>query len=670
VSHADGRSLAVLLARSYAAVLAPLLVALLIASCGQLVTQREVSRIDGQVDVFTAASAEALQLLTDAETGARGYQLTGQRPFLEPYQRGVRLYPVAVARARAADRGARASRLLDAQDAAAARWIDGVGEPAAAGRTPDPVAGKRLFDAVRQRNRDVADYAADRRAAAHRQRARLLAGSLLVAGLLALIALGLAVRAARRATAALTGPVQDLVGTLRQLSGGNFSARVGAGGPRELGLVAGAVNHLGAEAEQMAAREAARRRGDGVVRAVQRTILSAADPRDVLRAATAAVGTGLDVDRAYVRLIEDGRPGAAVALWPAGVTLPPVPVVDSPRPTDPFAVQAVPDVRAEPDLPEPWRAYVLALGVRAYLNAPLRDGTEVLGVLTLQQTRGTRPWTDLDREVAGATGREMALALAHVRTVQKQREAVERLTALDRIREAFVSTVSHELRTPLTSIAGYLELLSDGSAGPITERQRRMLDVVGRNTVRLRALIDDLLTLSSVDAGRLTLESAQLDLRDVVASAVTAMQPVAEAGGLALTSDLPAGPLSVRGDRAGLERVLLNLLSNAVKYTPAGGTVTVTGRAAGPAAAISVADTGIGIPAADQAELFSRFFRASNARDSNVPGTGLGLALVRELVERQDGVVELSSEPGLGTTVTLRLPLGQDRNAGSRVGVR
>ena len=664
----EGRPLAGLLTRSYAAVLAPLLLALLVVLTGQLAAGRAAARTERQVDDFTAATAEALQLLTDAETGSRGYQLTGQRAFLEPYQRGLRLYPVAVARARVADPGA--AGLLDAQDAAAARWTAGVGERAAGGRTPDPVEGKRLFDAVRQRNRDLADHAEDRRAAAHRRSAEILAGSVLAGALLALLAVGLAVRAARRATRAVTGPVEDLVATLRQLSRGALAARAAEDGPRELALVAGAVNHLGTEARGMAAREAARRRGDEVVRAVQRTIL-AADSGDVLRAATAAVGTGLHVDRAYVRLVEDGRPGAAVALWPPGTPLPAAgPVVDSPRPADPFAVLAVADVGAEPDLPAAWRAYVLGLGVRAYLNAPLRDGTEVVGVLTLQQTGAPRAWTDLDREVAGAAGREMALALAHVRTVEAQRAAVERLTALERIREAFVSTVSHELRTPLTSIAGYLELLTDGSAGPLTDRQERMLAVVGRNTARLRALIDDLLTLSSVDAGRLELESAPLDLRDVVAAAVTAMRPVADAGGLVLGSDLPAGPLPVLGDRAGLERVLLNLLSNAVKYTPVGGTVTVTGRVAGTAAEVAVADSGIGIPADDQAQLFSRFFRAANARASNLPGTGLGLALVRELVERQDGVVELDSETGRGTTVTLRLPLAGDRNAGDRVGVR
>jgi signal transduction histidine kinase len=311
---------------------------------------------------------------------------------------------------------------------------------------------------------------------------------------------------------------------------------------------------------------------------------------------------------------------------------------------------------------------VLGLGVRAYLNAPLRVGNETLGHLTVQ-SRTPRPWSEADRTLVAAAGREMALALAQARTVDRQREAVERLTALERIREAFVATVSHELRTPLTSIAGYLELLLDRSAGPLTERQARMLGVVDRNTGRLRALIDDLLTLSSVDAGRFQLSTAPLDLRVAVAAAVTAMGPVAAAGGLTLHSRLPDDPLPVEGDQASLERAMLNVLSNAVKYTPAGGSVTVTGRSDGAEVVVSVADTGIGIPAADQEQLFSRFFRASNARDSNLPGTGLGLALVRELLERQNGAVEVSSREGVGTTVTLRLPARDPRNATAPVGV-
>jgi signal transduction histidine kinase len=154
-----------------------------------------------------------------------------------------------------------------------------------------------------------------------------------------------------------------------------------------------------------------------------------------------------------------------------------------------------------------------------------------------------------------------------------------------------------------------------------------------------------------------------------VAAAVTAMGPVATAGGLTLLSRLPDDPLPVEGDQASLERAMLNVLSNAVKYTPAGGSVTVTGRSDGAEVVVSVADTGIGIPAADQEQLFSRFFRASNARDSNLPGTGLGLALVRELLERQNGAVEVSSREGVGTTVTLRLPARDPRNATAPVGV-
>ncbi|HLH99440.1 MAG TPA: ATP-binding protein, partial [Acidimicrobiales bacterium] len=220
---------------------------------------------------------------------------------------------------------------------------------------------------------------------------------------------------------------------------------------------------------------------------------------------------------------------------------------------------------------------------------------------------------------------------------------------------------SHELRTPLTSIRGYVELLEDAIEQPDPAAARRMLDVVGRNTVRLQGLVEDMLTLSRLDANALTIERRPVELRPVVAAAVAAVAPLATSGSVELLADdVPPG-IVVLGDARQLERVVLNLLSNAIKFTPAGGQVAVRVAPGGGEVALSVADTGIGIPPEEQAQLGQRFFRASNAGANSIPGTGLGLRIVFGLVEQHGGRVDLASTPGSGTTFTVHLPLAEAR---------
>jgi signal transduction histidine kinase len=230
--------------------------------------------------------------------------------------------------------------------------------------------------------------------------------------------------------------------------------------------------------------------------------------------------------------------------------------------------------------------------------------------------------------------------------------------------------VSHELRTPLTSIAGYVEMLRDLHPGPLTAAQDQMLETVDRNAARLRHLIEDVLTLSKIEAGAFKSVMQPVDLADIVAAAVAALQPAAAVKGLALRWERPGQGLAVSGDPGQLDRLLMNLLSNAVKFTPEGGRIQVGTAAEGAQAVLTVADTGIGIPERDQKELFSRFFRASNAVDRSIPGTGLGLAIVRTIVDNHGGELTVTSQEGNGTTVTARLPLlppggprpGQDRH--------
>ena len=246
------------------------------------------------------------------------------------------------------------------------------------------------------------------------------------------------------------------------------------------------------------------------------------------------------------------------------------------------------------------------------------------------------------RQAGQARGRERLLAA--------------RLAALETAKTDFMSTVSHELRTPLTSISGYLELIMDARPGELTAAQVRMLEVIGRNTARLRELIEDMLTLADIESGTFHGATGPLDLAHIVARTVAAAGPAADKASVGLHSDV-RGPLPLRGDPAQLDRVLTNLLSNAVKFTGAEGTVSVHAERRGAELVLTVADTGMGIPGDEQQALFTRFFRATNAVHQAVPGAGLGLAIARTIVDRHRGSIEITSTENVGTTATVRLPV-------------
>ena len=260
--------------------------------------------------------------------------------------------------------------------------------------------------------------------------------------------------------------------------------------------------------------------------------------------------------------------------------------------------------------------------------------------------RGERRAPDLD---------ESACAGCEGRLAERELRLLARLRALDVAKTDFMSTVSHELRTPLTSISGYLELLLDAEPGELSDVQLRMLEVIGRNTRRLRDLIEDILTLSKIESGDFRTEPGPVDLAQVIERGAAAVSPAAARASVGLHLDV-RGPLPLTGDGVQLDRVLTSLLSNAVKFTPADGTVTVRAERRDDTTVLTVADTGIGIPAGEQQALFARFFRATNAIHHAVPGTGLGLAIVRTIVDKHGGTIDVDSAEGVGTTVTVRLP--------------
>ena len=227
----------------------------------------------------------------------------------------------------------------------------------------------------------------------------------------------------------------------------------------------------------------------------------------------------------------------------------------------------------------------------------------------------------------------------------------------DQQRAQFLATVSHELRTPLTSIISFSELLQ-GEASSLSPDGVRFLGIIERNADRLLRLIDDVLMLNRIEAGGLPLDLAEVSLPDLAADAVRSAAPGAARSGVTIHLDTGDGPL-VQADPRRLAQVLDNLIGNAVKFSHVDGLVRVRLRHAHGTWRIDVSDTGIGIPPDEAARLFGPFVRASNARIAGLPGTGLGLVIVKLLVEMHDGHVTVDSVLNKGTTVSVFLPVHQ-----------
>jgi PAS domain S-box-containing protein len=244
-----------------------------------------------------------------------------------------------------------------------------------------------------------------------------------------------------------------------------------------------------------------------------------------------------------------------------------------------------------------------------------------------------------------------------IAALDKERTAVERLRSLDQAKNEFVSTVSHELRTPVTSIVGYTEMMTDGSVVDPLPDQLPLLETITRNGQRLISMINDLLMLSGLDSETVHWRHDPVDLAAAIGPIEEAIRPLLNGRRLTFEIDRPESTVSVLGDRAQLERVMINLLSNAVKFTEDGGTVTFGVGIVDDHAVITVRDTGIGIPANEQGDLFQRFFRSSSAQARQIQGTGLGLSIVAAIVSGHGGTIDVQSGHLQGSTFTVTLPL-------------
>jgi signal transduction histidine kinase len=239
---------------------------------------------------------------------------------------------------------------------------------------------------------------------------------------------------------------------------------------------------------------------------------------------------------------------------------------------------------------------------------------------------------------------------------------ITELVRMDALRSDFVSHVSHELRTPLAAIIGSIKLILDGRAGDLTETQDRLLNIVERESGRLMYLINDLLDLAKLEAGRTRIELEQADLALVIAEAVEAIQPLATSRTIQISTQTDGLRGTVPCDPALIRQVLQNLIGNALKFTPEGGSVKVEAATGPDSVKVLTIDTGIGIPRDKWEAVFNKFEQVG-AHQGPVKGTGLGLAICRQIIDRHSGRIWVESEEGVGSTFTFTLPLVQSDQA-------
>ncbi len=252
--------------------------------------------------------------------------------------------------------------------------------------------------------------------------------------------------------------------------------------------------------------------------------------------------------------------------------------------------------------------------------------------------------------------RERAARAEAVAAHEQLAEQNERLREADQLKDEFVALISHDLRTPLTSIIGYTELALEDGEAPLDPERRSYLEVVARSGERLLHIVDDLLFVARLQAGKqLELKPRRLDLAELAAQAVQEAQGRAQAKELTLTL-IGSGPVPVEADKGRLFQLLDNLVANAIKFTPAGGSVEVAVERAGGGSVLEVRDTGIGLAPGEAERLFERFYRSSLAVEAQIPGTGLGLFIARAIAEAHGGQISAHGRAGGGTCFRVELP--------------
>jgi signal transduction histidine kinase/HAMP domain-containing protein len=520
-------------------------------------------------------------------------------------------------------------------------------------RLPAPPLSPTV-EADRDRLRTLADDLADA--------ARQSAQTTIIILLAVLLSLGIGLFYSKRR---LAQPFAAIVAALERIGAGAYDARLPEETDSEFGTIVRGVNRMTETLAWRAGLQDYTARLLAALNAPAREGTSLAPALDVIAEATGAAVLVL-----Y-------QPDYAASEWAAaasrGFAAPPlsrIAVRDLVGESGPGLLRLDGDAgaaaRQKLSLPEtPGRETVIA---------PLRSAGRLVGLLVaLPAAAFSDAQVDAlslavpnlaiagERESAHLNTRRLATEVR--RTAQYLEEQSDELTRLNeelaqasRLKSDFLTNMSHELRTPLNSIIGFSEMLLTEEVGGLAPMQRDFLETVARNGRHLLELIGELLDLSKIESGRMTLAPEPLDLGRLLREVVASLHAQTERHAHRVTVDVPAGALAVSADPVRLRQVLLNLLSNAIKFTPDGGQIRLSGRALDDGVRIEVTDTGIGIAAEDQARLFQEFVQLDASASRRYEGTGLGLALCRRLVELHGGSIGVRSEPGRGSTFWFTLP--------------
>ncbi len=294
---------------------------------------------------------------------------------------------------------------------------------------------------------------------------------------------------------------------------------------------------------------------------------------------------------------------------------------------------------------------------RRGLGVPMLRAGTTIGVLSVWwEEPGTVPpeYVRLLQTFAD----QAVIAIENVRLFNEIQEKSRLLEVANKHKSEFLANMSHELRTPLNAIIGFSEVMLTGMAGSMPEKQKEFIGDIRDSGRHLLALINDILDLSKIEAGRMELDIARFDVPSAMDNAMTLVRGRAERHGIKLKSQVGDNVSAYDGDERKFKQIVLNLLTNAVKFTPEGGKVTLGAERVNGAYLFWVKDTGVGIAAEDQERIFEEFRQVGTDIDRKAEGTGLGLALTRRLVELHSGTIVVASAPGKGSTFTFTLPIG------------
>jgi signal transduction histidine kinase len=312
------------------------------------------------------------------------------------------------------------------------------------------------------------------------------------------------------------------------------------------------------------------------------------------------------------------------------------------------------DARSDPEYA--WDESLALLGFRTMLGVPMLREGEPVGVVAIWRDQ-VRPFSERDMRLVASFADQAVIAIENVRLFREIQEKSHQLEMANQHKSEFLANMSHELRTPLNAVIGFSEVLIEGMFGEMNEKQLDYVQDIHSSGKHLLSLINDILDLSKIEAGRMELEVTTFNLPGAVDNAVTLVRERAQRHGIELRTEVLENLGDYSGDERKFKQIMLNLLSNAVKFTGDGGRVTVAARLDGDNVEVSVSDTGIGIAPEDQPRVFEEFVQVGNNYATKREGTGLGLPLARRFVELHGGRMWLQSEPGAGSTFFFSLPI-------------